>query len=46
LNVHGFDTLVFDKVNGFLSGARLNEASCLVLDVNLNAESGIEFLAN
>ena len=42
LKAHCFDTQVFDTVEGFLRGARLSEASCLVLDVNLNGASGIE----
>ena len=42
LKAHRFDTQVFDTVEGFLGGARLSEASCLVLDVNLNGASGIE----
>jgi FixJ family two-component response regulator len=41
-NAHGFDTQVFDKVGDFLGSARLAEASCLVLDINLNGESGID----
>ena len=42
LKAHGFDAQVFDTVEGFLGGARLSEALCLVLDINLNGESGIE----
>ena len=42
LKAHRFDTQAFDTVEGFLGGARLSEASCLVLDVNLNGASGIE----
>lgn len=42
LKAHGFDTQVFDAVEAFRDGARLREASCLVLDVHLNCESGIE----
>jgi FixJ family two-component response regulator len=41
LKAHRFDTQGFDTVEGFLGGARLSEASCLVLDVNLNGASGI-----
>ena len=42
LAAHGFVTQVFDTVEGFLAGARLGEALCLVLDINLNGASGIE----
>ena len=42
LKAHGFDAEVFDTVEGFLGGARLGDASCLVLDINLNGTSGIE----
>jgi FixJ family two-component response regulator len=42
LKIHGFDAEVFDKVEDFLDRAHLKEAACLVLDINLNGESGIE----
>ena len=42
LKAHGFDAQVFDTVEGFLGGARLGDASCLVLDINLNGMSGID----
>ena len=42
LKAHGFDVEVFDTVQGFLGSARLNDASCLVLDIDLNGTSGIE----
>jgi len=42
LHVHGYDTEVFNSVEGFLKGAHLHEATCLVLDVHLQHESGIE----
>jgi FixJ family two-component response regulator len=42
LQVHGFDTEVFTSVEGFLEGAHLGEATCLVLDVHLQHKSGIE----
>ena len=42
LKAHGFDAEVFDTVEGFLGGARLDDASCLVLDVNLKGMSGID----
>ena len=42
LKAHGFDTQFFATVQGFLGCARLSEAFCLVLDINLDGESGIE----
>jgi FixJ family two-component response regulator len=42
LQVHGFDTEVFNSGEGFLEGAHLCEASCLVLDIHLPRISGIE----
>jgi FixJ family two-component response regulator len=42
LKVHGFNSTLFESVVDFHSRARLQEAMCLVLDVNLNGESGIE----
>ena len=42
LQVHGFDTEVFNSVDGFLEGAHLGEATCLVLDIHLQHKSGIE----
>jgi FixJ family two-component response regulator len=42
LQVHGFETEVFSSVEGFLEGAHLDEATCLVLDVHLQPMSGIE----
>jgi FixJ family two-component response regulator len=42
LQVHGFETEVFSSVEGFLEGAHLDEATCLVLDVHLQHMSGID----
>ena len=42
LQFHGFDAEVFTSVEAFLEGAHLSEATCLVLDVHLQRESGIE----
>jgi FixJ family two-component response regulator len=42
LQVHGFDTQVFNTVEEFSENARLSEATCLVLDVQLQGSSGIE----
>ena len=38
----GFNSQLFDSVDDFHSRARLQEAACLVLDIDLNGESGIE----
>src|SRR4051794_8873031 len=42
LKFHGFDVELFSSVNDFEARANVREASCLVLDINLNGESGIE----
>jgi FixJ family two-component response regulator len=42
LQLHGFETEVFSSVEGFLEGAHLDEATCLVLDIHLQHRSGIE----
>jgi FixJ family two-component response regulator len=42
LHAHGYDTEVFDHVEGFLESAHLAEATCLVLDIHLQHQSGIE----
>jgi FixJ family two-component response regulator len=44
LQVHGFDTEVFTSVEGFLAGAHLSEAACIVLDVHLQHRSGIDLM--
>ena len=42
LKAHGFDPVIFENVEDFRSRANLDEAACLVLDINLKGESGIE----
>src|SRR4051794_17144719 len=42
LKVHGFDAEVFDTVEGLLAGAHFEDATCLVLDINLRGHCGIE----
>jgi FixJ family two-component response regulator len=42
VKAHGFNAEVFDRVEDFHDRARLSEATCLVLDINLNGTSGIE----
>jgi FixJ family two-component response regulator len=41
LKVHGFDAEVFNTVEAFRAGARLDDASCLVLDIHLDGHCGI-----
>ena len=41
LNVHGFDAVLFDSVEAFQEYARFDQACCIVLDINLNGQSGI-----
>jgi FixJ family two-component response regulator len=42
LTAGGFDCELFSSVQDFEIRARLDSALCLVLDINLNGESGIE----
>jgi FixJ family two-component response regulator len=42
LKSHGFETRSFSSVEDFQSCTYLNEAICLVLDIDLNGKSGIE----
>ena len=42
LKVHGFDAELFSSASEFESRANLREATCLVLDIDLKGESGIE----
>ena len=41
LREHGFDTTLFDSANALLSHGDFGSACCVVLDINLNGESGI-----
>jgi len=41
LRSHGFTAVVFDSAGALLRYGRLEEACCLLLDINLNGESGI-----
>jgi FixJ family two-component response regulator len=45
LTAHGFEARVFGAAEGCLAGSDSTESICLVLDVNLNGQSGIEFCA-
>ena len=42
LTAYGFDTELFCSVQEFQDCAKLDQAICLVLDINLNGKSGIE----
>ena len=42
LRHHGFKAAVFDSVESFRDRADLDNAFCIVLDINLNDGSGIE----
>jgi FixJ family two-component response regulator len=43
IQAHGFEAKLFDSIQAFDRGANLDDATCLVLDINLNGSSGIEF---
>jgi FixJ family two-component response regulator len=42
LKVNGFEVQVHDSAAGFRAHARLSNAACLVLDINLGDESGLD----
>jgi FixJ family two-component response regulator len=41
LRQHGFNTTLFDSANALLSQGDFGNAFCVILDINLNGESGI-----
>jgi FixJ family two-component response regulator len=41
LRAHGYDTTLFDSAHALLSEDDFGRAFCIVLDINLNGESGI-----
>jgi FixJ family two-component response regulator len=41
LRQHGFNTTLFDSANALLSHGDFGKAFCVILDINLNGESGI-----
>lgn len=41
LREHGFDAIPFESADALLRHGRFDEACCIVLDINLNGESGI-----
>src|SRR5262245_9287928 len=42
LKVHGFRTELFESAEEVCSRANMDDAFCVVLDINLNGKSGIE----
>jgi FixJ family two-component response regulator len=42
LRVHGFHSTMFESANALLTCGDFDKAFCLILDINLNGESGIE----
>jgi len=42
LKAYGFEADVFETVRAFRERARLDDATCLVLDINLDGQCGIE----
>jgi len=41
LREHGFDTTLFESASAVLTHADFGEAFCVILDINLDGESGI-----
>jgi FixJ family two-component response regulator len=42
LNLHGYRSRSFASIAEFYAGAKPLEAACLILDIHLNGESGID----
>jgi FixJ family two-component response regulator len=42
LNLHGYRSRSFASTAEFYAGAKPQEAACLILDIHLNGESGID----
>jgi FixJ family two-component response regulator len=42
LSVHGYCPRSFASINEFYKGAKPQEAACLILDIHLDGESGID----
>ncbi|WP_456640293.1 response regulator [Bradyrhizobium sp. USDA 10063] len=42
LRQHGFDTTLFDSASALLGHGDFGGAFCIVLDINLNGQSGID----
>jgi FixJ family two-component response regulator len=42
LRLHGFRSTAFDSIDSFFAEADLREALCVIIDINLKGESGVE----
>jgi FixJ family two-component response regulator len=42
LRLHGFRSSAFESIDSFLAEADLREALCVIVDINLKGESGVE----
>jgi FixJ family two-component response regulator len=42
LGQHGYDSVLFDSAEAFQNCSDVDQAFCVMLDINLNNESGIE----
>jgi FixJ family two-component response regulator len=42
LRVHGFHSMLFESGSALLAHGDFDKAFCLIMDINLNGESGIE----
>ena len=42
LRQHGYDSLLFESAEAFQNHDDVGQALCVILDINLNGESGIE----
>ena len=42
LRLHGFQSTAFESIDSFLAEADLREALCVIVDINLKGESGVE----
>ena len=45
LKAHGFSTEAFESAKAFRDSADLDQAACLITDLNLNGDSGIDLTA-
>ena len=45
LNAYGFSTEAFESAKAFRDSADLDQAACLITDLNLNGDSGIDLTA-
>ena len=39
---HGYDSMLFDSADAFQNCSGIDQALCVILDIDLNNESGIE----